>query len=186
MLLLALVWAVQSMPAGQFDSEARASASGFGGDLELIDTRIVDGALQLTSHTLLENHNATAKLPVLDRGRIGSLSLEFDLMMFSEVSRPGDGMTLTFGEIPEGKGDGRHGFESAHGISIDFDTYNNGDDPSSFELIAFDRTVANVLFRFPTHSTMAQTQTPIWRDGAFKTMAANGVFRLSFFRHSNT
>lgn len=145
--IVLLGWATFSCIAGEFDSEGDPNT--FGSGVEMLDSSIHDGALRLTSHEFIENHNGTAKLPLLDQDRIGSFSIEFDLTMFGSPFRPGDGMTLTFGEIPEGKGDGRHGFEFAEGISIDFDTYDNGDDPSSIELIVSDKTVANVLFRFP-------------------------------------
>ena len=111
---------------------------------------IDDGALRLTVDGV-RGDAAAFRLPHLDpERRLGSFTVRFDLKMFSRNRRPADGVALTFGRIPPGPGAPNRGFADAPGLNIVFDTFNNGEDPTSIEVHVNGRMVANSPTNFPT------------------------------------
>jgi hypothetical protein len=92
------------------------------------------------------NTTASFKLPDLDPLQVArSIAISFSLYM-SSSGNPADGVSVNFGSIPAGDGGGEAGFAMAKGLTIAWDTYDNGGDPRSIEVFADGVSIANHTF----------------------------------------
>ncbi|MGI9241082.1 MAG: lectin-like domain-containing protein, partial [Verrucomicrobiales bacterium] len=84
------------------------------------------------------------RLPDLDPGQaIDSFTATFDLQIGGSGAFA-DGVSLTFGAIPGGNGGGEAGFAADNGLTVAWDTYNNGGtDPPSIEIFSDGVSVNN-------------------------------------------
>jgi hypothetical protein len=85
--------------------------------------RVVDGALTLTEDGT-GGSQASFKTPVLG-DYSGGFTATFDLAIFAEVGQnPADGLSFSWGDIPEVGTAGEEGYNQ--GLTVSFDTWNNG------------------------------------------------------------
>lgn len=75
---------------------------------------------------------------------------------------PADGWSLNVGPIPAGNGDGEGGFVMSGGLTIAFDTYDNGNDSPSIEVFANGISVGNYPRTFSYSSTTSRNLVVHW------------------------
>ena len=93
---------------------------------------VFNAALRLSSKNVT-NAIGSFKLPDLDPGNVvRSFDLKFTVLMNSlPDGLPGEGWSVNFGRIPADNGTGEGGFAPLpRGLSIAFDTHENGDSPA--------------------------------------------------------
>ena len=102
-------------------------------------------ALRLAEKTTT-NAIGSFKLPVLDPGNvIKSFDLRFMAAMGSPAAgSPGEGWSVNFGGIPDDNGTGEGGFAPLPGgLTIAFDSLDNGNDPPSIEVFVDGVSIAD-------------------------------------------
>jgi hypothetical protein len=110
--------------------------------------------LRLTESGTL-NTSASFKLPDLDPGQeVRAFTIRFSLYM-NAAGTPADGVSLNFGAIPAGNGGGEAGFAMSQGLTVAWDTYDNGGDPPSIEVFADGVSIANYPFSSLSISSMS-------------------------------
>lgn len=127
---------------------------------------VLDDALRLTEDGT-GNTLSSFKLPDLDPGEAvaawdATLQVSMD---WGGSWVPADGWSLNVGPIPGGNGTGEGGFVMAGGLVIAFDTYNNGSDVPSIEVIANGIPVGNFPQSFVFTSGVFRDLVIHW-DGA--------------------
>lgn len=131
------------------------------------------GALQLTQSGV-GGTQASFKLPDLDPGQeIDELTVTFDLRM-STSGNPADGVSVNFGAIPPGDGGGENGFALEKGFFVAWDTYNNGNDAPSVEVVVDGVSVANVTQNFASVDNVWTPVTIRW-DASGLDVVYNGT-----------
>ncbi|MBI4657586.1 MAG: CotH kinase family protein [Verrucomicrobia bacterium] len=111
---------------------------------------VYGGALRLTDNAML-NAIGSFKLPDLDPGNvIKSFDLKFTVVMDSQsAASPSEGWSVNFGRIPNDNGTGEGGFAPLQGgLTIAFDTFDNGNDPPSIEVFIGDVSLKDVPWSF--------------------------------------
>lgn len=106
---------------------------------------IYSGVLRLAD-LATPNAISSFKLPDLDPGNVvKSFDIKFSITMnASPGSAAGEGWSLNFGLVPEDDGTGEGGFVPLpRGLTIAFDTFNNGDDPPSIQVLVGNVVIAN-------------------------------------------
>ncbi len=116
-------------------------------------TSVQNGRLRLTAAGT-GNSLGAYRLPILDPGKeVAEFTFQFDLTL-NRVSgqNPADGFALSFGAIPQPPpsavtdyGPGEGGWSLSGGLTVAFDTYDNGSDPQSIDVVANGVVVRNVL-----------------------------------------
>ncbi|MES2572897.1 MAG: CotH kinase family protein [Verrucomicrobiota bacterium] len=150
--------------AGSYGTQAFTFATGTKnlGDSSVIASNdgtasVQANALRLTANGVGDT-TASFKLPDLDAGKgISGFDVTFKLRLFTSGT-PADGFALNFGSLPADNGRGESGFTMQNGLSIAWDTYNNGNDVPSIEIFANGISVGNFAQTFSF-------------DGAYRTVS---------------
>ncbi|MFN0129403.1 MAG: lectin-like domain-containing protein, partial [Verrucomicrobiales bacterium] len=117
---------------------------------------VLANALRLTQSGT-GNTLSSFKLPDLDSGRsVQSWDVSLKVRM-TAAGPPADGWSLNLGPIPAGTGTGEGGFVMSQGLTIAFDTYDNGSDAPSIEVFANGISVGN----FPQPFSFDTTFRPL-------------------------
>jgi hypothetical protein len=116
----------------------------------------------------VQNTSSSFKLPDLDVGKaVRQIQISFNLRISHTNSNPADGVSVNFGGIPAGDGGGEAGFAMDEGLTIAWDTYDNGGDPRSVEVFADGVSVGNFPFSslsFNPISTTYRQVTVFWDE----------------------
>ncbi len=100
---------------------------------------VADGALVLTDLTP-SNIASRYQLPVIDAGKeVASFTLTFSLKIAAPdpaANAHGEGFSVNFGSIGSGTGSGETGFSMANGLTIGWDTRDNGGEEPSVRVYA--------------------------------------------------
>ncbi len=151
-------WQRFGFPDGTRDLGVFGEVSGFAG------AGVHGGALRFTANAV-PGETSAFKLPDLTPGqRVRSFTAQFDLRMQSNEVEPSNGITLTFGEIPDGVGLPTRGFADAPGMSIRLDIIDRSEDPMSVDLIVSGRTIASTLVPFPIKAGKSRPVVVRWGE----------------------
>ena len=122
------------------------------------------------------------KLPDLDPNNvIRTFDARFTVVMDKAVTLgPAEGFSLNFGRLPADNGTGEGGFAPLRGgLTLAWDTRDNGDDPTSIQ-IAVDGTVVTNLPRAYTYGIISRTAVVHWDAAGLDLSFDNKVLLTDF------